>query len=298
MDRLKAMEIFVRVVDAGGLAKAAQTLSIPRSSVTMTLQQLERYLGVRLVQRSTRQISLTADGTTYYRRCLNILAEVADTEASLRQELDNPRGRVRVDLPGAIATSMLLPDIGKFRERYPNIDLAIGLNDRRVDLIQEGVDLAIRIGVLGDSSFIAKRIGSFNWVTCAAPSYLGVRGRPESPENLVGHDVVGYFSAGGTPNEQWTFGRGDKTTDVTVTSSIAVNETSAYLTLGLQGHGLIRLANYIVDPYLQSGALVEVLPEFRPKSVPVSVIYPTSRHLSPAVRVFVDWVSSLFMDVS
>lgn len=150
MDRLKAMEIFVRVVEAGGLAKAARTLSIPPSSVTMTLQQLERYLGVRLVQRSTRQISLTAEGAAYYQRCLNILAEVADTEASLRQEPDNPRGRVRVDLPGAIATSLLLPEIGKFRARYPDIDLAIGLNDRRVDLIQEGVDIAIRIGALGD----------------------------------------------------------------------------------------------------------------------------------------------------
>ncbi|MBW9051090.1 LysR family transcriptional regulator [Rhizobium mesosinicum] len=295
MDRLKAMEVFVRVAETGSLSKAAQTLGVPRSSVTMTLQRLEKYLGVRLLQRTTRSLGLTEDGRAYYERCSQILSEVEATEQSLRHSLKAPKGRLRVDMPGSIATSVILPRIAEFRKEYPGIEIALGLNDRRVDLIQEGVDCVIRTGSLGDSSLIARKIGSYRWITCAAPAYLAKQGVPETPTDLTEHAVVGYFS-GSPGQERWAYGiEGQLLETVPVKSEIAVNETSAYLRLGLDGLGIIRLADYIVEPHLKDGSLVEVLSQYATDEVPISVLYPTSRHLSPTVRLFVDWVSGLFV---
>jgi LysR family transcriptional regulator for bpeEF and oprC len=296
MDRFKAMEVFVRVVEAKGLSKAAQTLSMTRSSVTMTIQKLERHLGVRLLSRSTRAFSLTTDGSVYYDRCVAILAEVAASEASLKHELERPRGRLRVDMSAAVANSVIIPALDSFRERYPEIDIAIGLNDRRVDLIQEGIDCAIRTGHLGDSRLISKRIGSFNWITCASRDYLQSRGRPQTPTDMEAHDKIGYFYSGAGPGETWSFGRGADKIELEIYSAVAVNETSAYLALALKDYGLIRLADFIVRPLLETGHLEEVLEQFRPETVPISIIYPTTRHLSPVVRVFVDWASAQFRD--
>jgi LysR family transcriptional regulator for bpeEF and oprC len=298
MDRFKAMEVFVRVVEARGLSKAAQTLSMTRSSVTMTIQKLERHLGVRLLSRSTRAFSLTTDGSAYYERCVVILAEVAATEANVGNGRERPAGRLRVDMSGAIANSVIIPALDGFRAAYPDIDIAIGINDRRMDLIQEGIDCAIRTGSLGDSRLIAKRLGSFNWITCGSRAYLDKRGIPETVADLQAHQSIGYFYAGSGHEETWTFGRSADRSEIDMTSSVSVNETSACLALALRDYGLIRLADFIVAPAIAEGRLVEVLAGLRPEPVPISVIYPTSRHLSPVVRVFVDWASTLFRDVA
>ena len=294
MDRLKAMEVYVRVVEAGSLSKAAQTMGVPRSSVTMTIQRLEKHLGVRLLQRTTRSLGLTEDGRAYYERCVQLLSDLEATEDSLRHNSRSPRGRLRIDMPGSIASSVILPRIRAFRERYPGIELAIGLNDRRVDLVQEGVDCVIRTGPLADSSLIARKLGSYRWVTCAAPSYVAEHGSPAKPSDLTRHLVVGYFS-GSPGQERWSFGQdGEAQETVMISSEISVNETSAYLTLGLQGFGIIRLADYIVDPFIRDGSLIEIMPDRRSDQVPISLLYPTSRHLSPAVRLFVDWATEVF----
>ncbi|MDS7595407.1 LysR substrate-binding domain-containing protein [Agrobacterium tumefaciens] len=293
MDRLKTMEIFVRVVEAGSLTKAGATLSSPRSSITMALNRLEEYLGVRLLQRTTRSISLTADGEVYYDQCRRILQEIDGVEASLRRVDAALDGKIRVDMPVSIATSVIIPALDDFRARYPDIKLKIGANDRRIDLIQEGVDCAIRTGPLADSALIGRRIGGFSWITCASPDYLSGKERPQTPEQLSVHSLIGYFHGDGGA-EKWAYGDDSLSLTVPVESHLSVNETSSYLSLGVHGHGIVRLADYIVRPYLTDGRLVELLPDYRPPETPISILFPTARHLSPVVRAFVDWSSALF----
>ncbi|QLL63748.1 LysR family transcriptional regulator [Sinorhizobium mexicanum] len=293
MDRLKTMEVFVRVVEAGSLSKAAATLSAPRSSVTMAMNRLEKHLGVRLLQRTTRNLSLTADGEAYYAECRRILHDIDAVEASLRRDLKSLEGRLRVDMPVSIATSVVIPKLDLFRSRHPGIRIAIGANDRRLDLVQEGIDCVIRTGELADSALVGKRIGRFNWITCATPEYLSANAAPKTPADLEAHKLIGYFHGNGTA-EKWTYMNRGKPETIQVDSEVSVNETSAYLSLGLGHHGIVRLADYIVQPFLDKGQLVELLAEYRPVSTPVSILYPTSRHLSPLVRAFVDWAATLF----
>ncbi|WP_208758255.1 LysR family transcriptional regulator [Rhizobium glycinendophyticum] len=287
------MEIFTRVVEGGSLAKAAATMSMPRSSVTMAINRLEEYLGVRLLQRTTRNISLTADGEAFYDHCCRILEDLESVESGLRRGATALQGRIRVDMPVSIATSVIIPALSDFRKRYPGIKLNVGANDRRVDLIQEGIDCAIRTGPLADSALISRRIGGFNWITCASPAYLEGRSVPGIPHDLASHELIGYFYGDGR-GDKWTYFSDGTALTLPVQSQLSVNETSSYLALGLHGHGIVRLADYIVKPYLEDGRLVELLPRFRPPEMPISIIYPTSRHLSSVMRAFVDWSAGIF----
>ncbi|HEV3106738.1 MAG TPA: LysR substrate-binding domain-containing protein, partial [Trinickia sp.] len=172
MDRLQAMQVFTRVVDTNSFTKAAETLDLPRASVTTIIQNLEAYLGVRLMHRTTRRLSLTPDGAAYYERCVRILSDVEETETTLQSGSKKPHGKLRIDMPGAIGRTIVIPKLAAFHSRYPDIDLQLGLSDRPVDLLQEGVDCVIRVGALEDSSLVARRIGLFECVTCASPQYL------------------------------------------------------------------------------------------------------------------------------
>lgn len=296
LDRLRSMQVFVRVVETGGLRKAAETLSLPPSAVTATIQKLETYLEVKLLNRTTRSIALTADGEAYFERCQRILAEIEETEAALRNDRKRPRGKLRIDMPGSIGTDLVIPRLRDFTDIYPEIELAIGLSDRLVDLIQDGVDCVIRTGELQDSSLVARRIGTYQWLTCAAPAYLERYGEPRDVGALDRHRSVGYFSSRTGRIEPWIFTADGVATPIAVPSSVSVNETSGYLALGLEGFGLIRLADYIVEPHLRSGRLREVLREARPAPVPISILYPPTRHLAGPVRAFVDWASALFAE--
>ena len=296
LDRLRSMQVFVRVVETGVLRKAAETLSLPPSAVTSTLQKLEAYLEVKLLNRTTRSIALTADGAAYYERCRQILAEIEETEAALRNDGQKPRGKLRLDMPGSIGSDLVIPRLRDFTDLYPEIELAIGLSDRRVDLIQEGIDCVIRTGELQDSSLVSRRIGEYRWLTCAAPAYLERYGEPKDLTVLDRHRSVGYFSSRTGRVEPWGFDVDGEAHMIHVQNSISVNETSGYLALGLQGFGLIRLADYIVEPHLKSGRLREVLQEARPAPVPISILYPPTRHLAAPVRAFVDWASRLFAE--
>lgn len=296
LDRLRSMQVFVRVVETGVLRKAAETLSLPPSAVTSTLQKLEAYLEVKLLNRTTRSIALTADGAAYYERCRQILAEIEETEAALRNDGQKPRGKLRLDMPGSIGSDLIIPRLRDFTDLYPEIELAMGLSDRRVDLIQEGIDCVIRTGELQDSSLVSRRIGEYRWLTCAAPAYLERYGEPRDLTVLDRHRSVGYFSSRTGRVEPWAFDVDGEAHMIHVQNSISVNETSGYLALGLQGFGLIRLADYIVEPHLKSGRLREVLKEARPAPVPISILYPPTRHLAAPIRAFVDWTSTLFAE--
>jgi LysR family transcriptional regulator for bpeEF and oprC len=294
MDRFQAMQVFTRVVDANSFTLAADSLGLPRATVTTTIQNLERRLQVRLLNRTTRRLSLTPDGAAYYERCAGILADVEDAEAAFHDIARGPKGRLRIDVPSTIGRLILIPALCEFHSKYPDIELAIGLGDRPVDLVQEAVDCVIRVGDLRDSAMVAKRIGSFASVTCGAPRYLEKYGEPQTIEQLQNHHAVHYFSSRTGRTIDWSFVVDGVATDVKVKGSMSVNDAEAYVACGVQGFGLIQPARLMVLPYLESGELREVLSPWVPPPMPISVVYLHNRHLSPKVRVFVDWVSELF----
>ena len=298
MDRVQAMQVFLRVVESGSFIRAAGTLGLPASSVTGIIKRLEKHLRVRLLNRSTRNLSLTPEGERYFHRCREILDLIDDTESSLHGSAEHPQGRVRVDMPGGIAHAVILSQLAQFQARYPDIYLMIGINDRQVDLIQDGVDCVIRTGSLHDSTLVARRLGELRWITCATPSYLNQQGIPESLEDLQRHRAVHYFSSTTRRTGELHFVKAGDRVALPVAGTVAVNETGLYIKLGLAGGGLMQLAEILVADHLRSGDLVEVLANMRPEPVPVSLIYPHHRFLSPAMQAFADWTAELFSNVS
>ncbi|WP_281378881.1 LysR substrate-binding domain-containing protein [Azospirillum oleiclasticum] len=294
MDKLHAMRVFVRVVEVNSFSKAAETLGLPRASVTTTIQNLEASLGVQLLQRTTRRLNLTLDGAAYLEGATRILAEVDEIEAGFTSARRTPRGRLRVDMPGSIGRLVIIPSIHEFHHQYPDIELMIGMGDRPVDLVQEGVDCVIRVGELADSTLIARRIGAMQPVTCASPAYLAAHGEPASPDELDRHAAVQYFGGRSGRPLSLTFERDGVTREVPMGGTVAVNDADAYVTCGLEGLGILQPGRFMVLPHLRSGALREILRDWRPRRMPISAVYPHNRQLSPKVRVFVDWVAELF----
>jgi LysR family transcriptional regulator for bpeEF and oprC len=294
MDRFQAMQVFTRVVDANSFTRAADNLGLPRATVTTIIQNLEALLQVRLLNRTTRRISLTPDGAAYYEHCARILGEIEETESSFRDVARGPKGRLRIDVPSVIGRKILIPRLCDFHCRYPEIDLVIGMSDRMVDLVREAVDCVIRVGELQDSTLVARRIGTFTAITCAAPDYLERHGVPTSIDDLQDHQAVHYFSTRTGRTIDWDFVVDGVSTPVKMRGSIAVNDAEAYVACGVQGFGLIQPSRFMVLSQLESGALVEVLPQLSPSPMTISVAYMQNRHLSPKVRAFVDWVADLF----
>jgi len=294
MDRFQAMQVFTRVVDANSFSRAADMLGLPRATVTTIIQNLEALLGVRLLNRTTRRLSLTPDGAAYYEHCARILGEVEETEASFREVARGPKGRLRVDVPSPIGRLVLIPRLCEFRARYPEVELVIGMGDRMVDLVREAVDCVIRVGELQDSTLVARRIGAIQLVSCATPDYLERHGVPRRIEDLAQHEAVQYFSPRTGRNFDWDFVVDGQALPVEMRGSVSVNDMDAYIACALQGFGMIQAARFTVLPLLESGALVEVLPDLVPAPMPISVAYLQNRHLSPKVRAFVDWVAELF----
>lgn len=294
MDRFQAMQVFTRVVDTNSFSVAADNLGLPRATVTTTIQALEKRLQVRLLNRTTRKLSLTPDGAAYYERCVRILSDVEESESSFHERETGPKGRLRIDVPPSIGRMILIPQLCEFHGKYPDIDLVIGMNDRPVDLVGEAVDCVIRVGNLRDSSMIARRIGTFHCVTAAAPAYIECHGEPQTIEDLRHHHAVNYFSSRSGRNMDWDFMVDGEVTELTMPGKVSVNDAEAYIACGLKGFGLIQTASFMVVEHLQSGELKEVLPQWRPAPMPISAVYLQNRHLSLKVRVFVDWVAELF----
>ena len=294
MNKLQAMEVFVNVVDSGGFTRAAEIMQLPKATVSTLIQSLEASLAVKLLHRTTRHVSVTADGAAYYERCLRILSDVRDAEESLSRTRLSPSGRLRVDVPTGLAASVLVPALPDFFTRYPDIQMEMGCSDRAVDLVEEGVDCAVRAGQLVDSSLIARRVGILHFVTCAAPSYLDRYGRPAHPDELTRHLCVNYFSSKTGKIVDWDFSRGAERVQVALPGNIALNDTTAYTAAGLAGLGIVQMPNFLLEPLVADGSFEQVLPEWSSDSIPVHVVYPQNRHLSAKVRVFVEWVAELF----
>ncbi len=295
MDRLKAMQTFVRIVEANSYTKAAETLDLPRAALTATIQKLEAYLGTQLLQRTTRTLSLTSDGAEYFRHCLAILAAVEEAEAPFRaSDIERPQGRLRVEMPGAVGRFVVLPRLAGFRHAYPDVELVLSLGERVVDVVREGIDCAVRVGELQDSSLIGRQIGTMRSVTCAAPSYLAARGTPRTLEDLTGHEAILHFAGSTGRPFGWDFLVAGAVHTAEVRSTLATNDADGYATLALQGLGLVQIASYLVRPHLVSGALVEVLADTPPTPMPVSLVYPQGRMAAPKLQVFSRWLEALF----
>lgn len=294
MDRLNAMRVFTRIVELGGFAKAADSLQLPRASVTILIKQLEAHLGVQLLQRTTRQVSPTADGAAYYQRCVRLLADLEETEAVLRGTRHNPRGTLRIDMPAGIGRLMVIPALPGFTERYPLIDLEIGLNDRPVDLIREGIDCVLRGGLALDDSLVARPLALLEQVTCASPGYLQARGIPQCLEDLAGHRMVEYFSAVTGKRYGLEFQVGDELRTIDLPRQVSVNSADGYLAACEAGYGLVQMPYYHVARQLREGSLNEVLRQVAAPRMPLSALYPPHRQLSTRIRVFVDWLVEVF----
>lgn len=294
MDKLQAMEVFVQVVDTGSFTRAAENLQMPKATVSTLVRNLETTLSTKLLNRTTRQISVTADGAAYYERCLAILADVRDAEESLSASRASPTGRLRVDVSAGFARHFLIPALPGFFDLYPGIELDLGCSDRPVDLIEEGVDCAVRGGELSDSTLIARRVGVLHFVTVAAPSYLALHGRPMHPDDLHRHQCLKYFSAKTGKIHDWDFARDGQRIQMRVPGRLAVNDSNAYMTALLQGMGIAQTVSFVTQPYIASGQLERVLDDWCIDPMPVHVVYPQNRHLSAKVRAFVEWIAELF----
>ncbi|MCF6762820.1 LysR family transcriptional regulator [Pseudomonas fragi] len=291
MDRFNAMLVFTRIVELGGFAKAADSLQMPRASVTVLIKQLEAHLGVQLLHRTTRQVSPTLDGVAYYQRCVLLLADLEEAEGLFRSS--QPKGTLRVEMPAAVGRLVVLPALPEFTDRYPQIELEVGLNDRPVDLIREGVDCVIRGGLTMDDSLVARPLVQMDQVTCASPAYLLAHGVPQSLDDLSGHQVVEYFSSASGKRYGLEFQVGDQVRLPDLPKRLAVNSAEGYLAACVAGYGLVQTPHYHVAQLLREGRLQEVLSDCLPPRLALTALYPQHRQLSPRVRVFVDWLVEL-----
>ena len=293
MDRFDAMRVFARVVERRSFTAAAEDLALPRSTVTDAVKQLEHRLGVRLLQRTTRQVSPTLDGEAYHQRCLAILADIEDAEGAFAGA--KPRGLLRVDMQGTLARHFVLPSLPSFLHAYPDIEFFMSDTDRFVDPVREGIDCVLRVGLLRDSDMIARQIALLEEITVAAPAYIEAHGRPDHPDALAdGHRMVGYHSPALGVVLPLEFTVDGEIHNITLPMSISVNGGESYFAAAELGLGLIQVPRYRSEAALKSGTLVQVLEGFPPTRTPVSLLYPRNRQLSPRVRVFIDWLVAVF----
>jgi DNA-binding transcriptional LysR family regulator len=285
MDRFRAMEVFVRIVDCGTLAAAADKLGVSAPSVVRTLAALERSLGVRLLNRTTRRSSLSDEGREYYERCRQVLAEIEAADAAMRSRRVKPKGRLRLTAPVALGQLRVAPVVTAFLARHPGVEVELLLLDRVVDLVEEGMDAAIRIAHLPESSLVAMQVGATRRVVCAAPAYLQRAGTLQTPSDLAGHSCIVF--TGLAANNEWTFS--GKPSQVSVRPLLRTNQVNVAIDAIVEGLGCGQFLCYQVEALVAARKARYVLEAFEPPAVPIQIVYPHARFLSPNVRAFIDF---------
>lgn len=296
MDHLLAIKVFCRVVEAGTFTRAADLLDMPRSTVTKLVQELEAHLRLKLFHRTTRRVTVTMEGTAYYERVTKLLHELEDIESNISDEQSTPRGRLKVDMASAIANFVVLPALPSFMQKYPDIQLELGVSDNDVDLIGDNVDCVIRGGELADVSLIAKRIAELTFVTCATPTYLEQYGTPQTPEEISSkHRIVYYRSRTTHRLTPLRFSGAQQSMEIQQQGyQLSVNDSAAQLTATLSGLGISQLPLFMAQPYLNNGQLKSVMSNWSPPAFPMYIIYPPDRHLSGRMRAFKAWIMEVF----
>jgi len=289
MDRLDAMAVFVTAVETGSLSAAGRKLGMPLPTISRKLAELETHIKTRLLNRSTRQLTLTDAGEAYLAACKQILEAVHEAESAAAGEYSEPRGQLVVTAPIVFGRLHVLPVTTEFLRAYPEVDVQLVQGDRSLDLLEEHIDVAIRIGELPDSSLIATRVGAIRQVVCASPAYLKEHGTPKNPQDLIQYSCVTF--AGFRQPDAWTFGTGRDKVAVPVRSRLVVNTAEAAIDAAIAGTGLTSVLSYQVEGAVKSGALKIVLPDFEPASLPVSIVHAGQRKLPQKLRAFLDFAT-------
>ncbi len=294
MDQIQSIRVFARVVEAGTFTKAAESLDLPKGTVTKLVQQLEARLKVKLLNRTTRRVTVTPDGAAYYQRTTRLLNDLDDIEASMTNAQAKPSGRMRVDVGTSVASAIIIPALADFYRRFPDIQLDLGVTDRPVDLITDNVDCVIRGGDLLEQSLVARRVGNVALVAVASPAYLQAHGKPVHPAELERqHTTVNFFSARTGRPYPHVFMKDGETVEVAGHYQLSVNESNALTAAVLAGLGVSQIPAFAAAPLIERGELVQVLEGWTCSTVPLHVVYPPNRHLSAKVRAFVEWVAEL-----
>ncbi|AGG90677.1 MULTISPECIES: LysR family transcriptional regulator [Rhodanobacter] len=294
MDRLEAMRLYTRIVELGSFTAAADDLNLPRATVTHAIKRLEARLGAQLLQRTTRRVRATRDGETYYGHCLRLLADVDEVETDFREARVQPKGRLRVDLPVSLARLLVIPALRDFFARFPQIQLDIGTGDRFVDLVREGVDCVLRVGELGDSGMVGRRVAMLEQVTVASAAYVRRHGLPDALAALRdGHLAVNWVSPTTRRAEPLEFMVGRKRREIALPGCVSVSGVDAYLGCCEAGLGIAQMPRYRIVDALKNGRLREILPAHPPPSLPMTILYPQQRQMPARLRVFVDWLVEL-----
>ncbi|EOI3567889.1 LysR family transcriptional regulator [Cronobacter dublinensis] len=293
MDKIHAMRLFVRVAELESFTRAAETLSLPKGSVSRQIQALESALGTRLLHRTTRRVHLTQDGQVYYERARDLLANLDELDGLFLHDPASVSGRLRVDMPVAVAQNVVIPRLPEFLHHYPGIALELSSSDRLVDVVREGFDCVVRVGQLKDSGLVARPLGRLSQVNCASPDYLARFGCPETLDDLASHAMVHYTPTLGTRPLGFEIGYESESEWIQTGGVLTVNSTETYQAACFAGLGIIQVPRIGVREALRSGKLVEVLPQYRAAPMPVSLIYPHRRHLSRRVHLFMEWLASV-----
>jgi DNA-binding transcriptional LysR family regulator len=293
MDRVASMASFVKVAETSGFSAAARKLNLSTSMVTTHIKALEDRLGVRLLNRSTRKVSLTDIGQAYYERCVQILADIDSADQIAEAQQSKPRGELRLNMASSM-TSIIGPSIAEYVALYPDASVRLTVTSRMVDLVEDGYDLAIRLLPLPDSSLIVRRLASYCFVVCGAPDYFARRGVPQDPSELLDHNCM-MFSDPSWENA-WHFGYPDGDRAIPLTGNLHTNMSESLRVAAVHGQGLICVPTFLVADELRSGKLVPVLTKFLPAASSIDAIYPHRRYLSPKVRSFIDLVAHNFRD--
>ena len=295
MDHLLALRVFVRIADTGTFVRAAESLKLPPSRATKLIQELESRLGVKLLHRTTRRVSVTSEGAAYYERAVRVINDVDEMDGFVANERALPKGRLRIDVPSILANTILIPALPAFRSRYPDIEVSLGVSDRNIDLIGDGVDCVIRGNPLPASSLIARRIAELDYVTCASSSYVKAHGAPSHPRQLEQRHVI-YNNSSPLTGKPFPllFNRGGEEIKVEGRTMVIVNESTAHMTGLVAGLGVGQTFEYLARPHFKTGALRQLLKSWGRPRHPVHVMYPPNRHLNAKVRVFVDWAIEVF----
>jgi len=293
LDRIDLFRTFARVVECASFTRAADTLGMPRSSVSAAVIELEARVGARLLHRTTRKVSPTQDGSAFYERCLRLIADVEETEGLFRQTSVGPSGSLRIDVPGRIGRLIIAPALPEFLARHPQLDIELRVTDRAINLVEESVDCVLRVGPLGDSGLIARKIGDLPLINVASPGYLAHYGTPGAPDDLAAHLAVNYASPSTGRVEDWEWIEHGEMRMLPMRSRVTVNSAEAYIACCLVGLGLIQIPAYDVKLHLDAGELIEVMLGHRAEPMPMTLLYPHRQHLSRRLQVFADWLEQL-----
>jgi LysR family transcriptional regulator for bpeEF and oprC len=295
MDQLLAIRVFARVVEAGAFTRAADSLDMPLATVSKLVRLLEQHLGVKLLQRTTRRVTVTPDGAAYYERTSRVLKELEDIDSGFASAHQRPRGRLRIDIGSANASCVLIPALPDFIARYPDIRVDLGVSDRQVDLIGENVDCVVRGGNADELSLVARPLGRASWVACATPDYLKQHGRLTHPDQLKsGHRIVSYVSARTGRVMPMRFQKGSERIEIGGLLGMGVNESNAHVAAGLAGLGVIQTFSFAAKDAIARGELLPVLTAWQPDPYPFFLVYPQDRHMSQRLRVFIEWATERF----